>query len=435
MCAPLGASIAFKGIEGAIPLLHGSQGCATYIRRYVISHFKEPMDVASSSFSESTAIFGGKDNLKIGLDSIMRQYTPSLIGIASTCLSETIGEDIPRMVQEYIGEHSSEKLPAIVPVSTPSYAGTHMDGFHAAVKAVVESLAEGKRKCMRINMFPGFVSPADIRHVKEILGDFKLPFTLLPDYSETLDAPAWDTYHHMTEGGTPLQDIRAMGEAYASIEFGGTLTSADTAANQLKKRFGVERHTLVTPIGIENTDRFFHLLETISGTPTPELHQRERGRLVDSYFDAHKYVFGKKAVVYGEVDLVLALATFLAEIGVVPALCATGAENGKLAGHLHAALPDLQDKITVLENVDFMDIDEAARCVSPDLIIGNSKGYPLARSLSLPLIRVGFPIHDRMGSQRQLHIGYRGTQQLFDTITNSLIKNTQDASPVGYMYM
>ena len=40
VCTPLGASIVFKGVEGCVPLIHGSQGCATYIRRYLISHYK-----------------------------------------------------------------------------------------------------------------------------------------------------------------------------------------------------------------------------------------------------------------------------------------------------------------------------------------------------------------------------------------------------------
>ena len=63
LCAPLGASFAYLGIEGTVPLLHGSQGCSTYIRRYGISHFREPIDIASSNFTESAAIFGGELNL------------------------------------------------------------------------------------------------------------------------------------------------------------------------------------------------------------------------------------------------------------------------------------------------------------------------------------------------------------------------------------
>src|SRR3989339_1941968 len=70
MCTPLGAALVFHGIEGAIPLLHGSQGCSTYMRRYLISHFKEPVDIASSNFSEETAIFGGGANLKLAIENL-----------------------------------------------------------------------------------------------------------------------------------------------------------------------------------------------------------------------------------------------------------------------------------------------------------------------------------------------------------------------------
>ena len=66
VCTPLGACLVFRGIEGAIPLLHGSQGCSTYIRRYMIGHFREPMDIASSNFSESAAIYGGGANFRTG---------------------------------------------------------------------------------------------------------------------------------------------------------------------------------------------------------------------------------------------------------------------------------------------------------------------------------------------------------------------------------
>ena len=68
-------------------------------------------------------------------------------------------------------------------------------------------------------------------------------------------------------------------------------------------------------------------------------------------------------------------------------------------------------------------------------MLGNSKGYSLARKLGIPLVRVGFPIHDRIGGQRILHLGYRGTQQLFDRIVNTIIENTQAQSTVGYTYM
>ena len=162
----------------------------------------------------------------------------------------------------------------------------------------------------------------------------------------------------------------------------------------------------------------------------------ERGRLVDAYVDGHKYVFGKKAVVYGEEDMVVGLTSFLAEIGIKPVLCGSGGKSGRLAEAIETVTKDtLAEQPRVEEGMDFYEIAEAAETLSPDLLVGHSKGYPLARKLNIPLIRVGFPIHDRVGGQRILHLGYRGAQQLFDTIANALIQRKQDASGVGYSYM
>ena len=187
LCSPLGAVLAFKGIEGAVCILHGSQGCATYIRRYMISHYKEPLDVASSSFSEDAAIFGGSVTLMQGLDNLTKQYKPAVIGIATTCLSETIGDDVGRILLNYKSGRKAEELPVLINVSTPAYKGTHADGFVSAVRAVVEALAAPGEKNNSINIFHGMLSPEDLRNIKELTRSFGLGYTLFPDYSETMD--------------------------------------------------------------------------------------------------------------------------------------------------------------------------------------------------------------------------------------------------------
>src|SRR5512133_2403400 len=101
LCSPLGASIVFKGIRGCLPMLHGSQGCATYIRRYMISHYKEPVDIASSNFSEETTIFGGGANCHAAIGNVIKQYQPEVIGITTTCLSETIGDDVKQYIRTF----------------------------------------------------------------------------------------------------------------------------------------------------------------------------------------------------------------------------------------------------------------------------------------------------------------------------------------------
>jgi len=419
LCAPLGASLVFKGIEGCVPLIHGGQGCATYIRRYMISHFKEPVDIASSNFSEESTIYGGSRNFIAGINNVIKQYKPQVVGIASTCLSETIGEDIPGHIRQYTDQYekASKVMPVFIHASTPSYCGSHADGFHNTVLATVKTLAEYQKKSGQVNVMPGMVSPADIRYLKEILEDFGLKYTLLPDYSETLDNEYTSEYQLIPTGGTPVYAIRKMGNAKASIEFGTGFNkrhyrmkqdSTQTAGEYLEKQFYIRNHAMPLPIGISASDHFMEVLSKLSGKSIPEKYQKQRGRLVDAYVDAHKYVFGKKAMLYGEYDMGVATAEWLKEIGM---------------------------EVCFDENQDFEAVRAKAEEFKPDILIGNSKGYYIARERKIPLVRVGFPIHDRFGANRIHHIGYRGTQELFDRVVNALIEYKQENSPVGYKYI
>ena len=448
LCSPLGASMVFKGIEGCIPMIHGSQGCATYIRRYLISHYKEPMDIASSNFSEETTIYGGNRNFITGIDNIRKQYAPAVMGIASTCLSETIGEDIPSLIAEYKELKGDDKtMPVFIHASTPSYNGTHMDGFHEAVLSTVKTLAqEGKRE-NRINLFSGFISPADIRMLKDIVTDFGIDYTLFPDYSASMDNPCWNDYHLIPEGGTKVEDLKKTGKAVATIEFGTVLNkgsvsefilnraSVVSAGEWLQKQMYIQNHQLIMPIGIEATDAFMNTLSAITQQPVPEKYTLQRGRLVDAYIDGHKYVFGKKAVVYGEEDLVIAMSLFLAEIGIKPVIIASGGESRMMRKELLKHNAEMFTDTEILSGADFETIREMAKELKPDFIIGNSKGYYIARELGIPIVRIGFPVHDRVGGPRIKHLCYEGTQNLFDTIVNALLEYKQEHSPIGYKYM
>jgi nitrogenase molybdenum-iron protein NifN len=439
-CAPLGACVAFKGIEGALPMLHGSQGCATYIRRYLISHFREPMDIASSNFSEATTIFGGNRNFNTGIDNIISQYAPEVIAIASTCLAETIGEDVHRLIYEYRTTH--EASADMVFASTPSYQGTHYEGFHHAVHATVKAFAgkdEDAAGGHQLNLFSNFISPEDIRHLKEITADFGLDTMLFPDYSDTLDGIYRDTYRRIPEGGTPRAALRRSHRTGGTVELGYILNApAQSAGEYLRESFGVPLHRTGLPVGIGETDKFFALLSEAAGKPVPEKYVRQRGRLIDLYIDGHKYLSGRPALIYGEEDLVIAMAAFAAEAGLRPLLCASAGESGRLEATLRDVLGDLYPEgLIVAEGASFDDIAvrlaEAGR--TPDILLGNSKGYYLARKWNVPLVRAGFPVHDRIGAQRIRHLGYAGTTALFERVANALLDEQQRSSPVAYKYM
>ncbi len=436
LCTPLGASMVFKGIKGCVPFLHGSQGCATYMRRYIISHYREPMDIASSALGEKQAVFGGGPNLKKGILNVMKKYDPEVIGVATTCLTETIGDDVARILWEFQKEFGDLDLPPLVHASTPSYSGTHMEGWRSAVKAICDQLVMEKApERDAVNVMPGFVSSADMRHLKDIVEDFGLTPILVPDLSETLDGPALYDYENIPSGGTSLSDIRSMSGARGTLEFGRIMATASTGGQGLESRFGVKNHAIGLPIGLRESDAMFAALSGMSGEPMPRRHAMDRGRLVDAYVDGHKYVFGKRAVVYGEEDLVIGLVSFLAEIGVTPILAATGGKSNRFKDEIAKVCDILPEVPETRQGVDFFDIAEEAQGMAPDLLVGHSKGYRYAKAWNVPLVRVGFPIHDRFGGQRTLHLGYRGAQELFDRIVNAVLERNQTVSPVGYGYL
>lgn len=445
LCAPLGASFAYRGIMGCIPLIHGSQGCSTYIRRYGISHFREPIDIASSNFTEASAIFGGGDNLKTAIRNVTDQYNPAAIGIASTCLSETMGENVPMYLSQYSSTNKGEgDNPLLLYASTPSYRGTHIDGFFEAVFAAVSSINDKTPDApeapppateKRINLVSGFVSTEDIRELHEMLASFGVPYTLVPDYSQSLDGPSWDNYQKLPDGGTTIEDIGKMKHAAGTIAFDLSAPEEKKSGLWLEKKFGVPSESLPLPIGIENTDRFFSVLSRFTGNPVPEPWTRARGRLVDAYIDGHKYCSGKKAIVTGDEEFVLAISSFLDETGILPVIAATGAKSPLFRERLARALPNACKAPIVADDTDFETVLEIAREKKADFVIGNSKSYYLARNLAIPLIRVGFPVHDRMGGQRILHLGYRGTLSLFDRICNAIMKTQQEAAESGWTYI
>ncbi|MDR2747799.1 MAG: nitrogenase [Treponema sp.] len=449
LCAPLGACLALRGIEGCIPLIHGSQGCSTYIRRYGISHFREPIDIASSNFTESAAIFGGMENLFTALDNVSRSYKPQAIGVTSTCLSETMGEDVGRYLRQYeteraAGQRNTAGLsPAVFYAATPSYRGTHMDGFHEAIKAAVSAIAgEGAADApaaeKRLNLISGFVSAEDIRELHTILGAFGLPCTLLPDYSESLDGGTWETYQKLPGGGTKIEDIKKMNSAAETLYLGKAVSPDQNAGLWLEKNYGVPLTQTDLPVGIKNSDLLFETLARVSGREIPGEFVKQRSRVIDAYIDGHKYCNGKRAILYGEEDFVIALASFLDEIGMVPVIAATGAPDAGKAGfreRMTEALINTRRDIEILEDTDFVTILEKARPLDCDLVIGHSKGLFLSRELGIPLARCGFPIHDRIGGQRILHLGYRGALNLFDLLCNTLMGAKQDKVSKGYTYI
>lgn len=468
LCAPLGAVVFFAGLERGITILHGSQGCSTYVRRYLISHFREPVDVASSNFIEASTIFGGKENVQRAIANVLRQYSPKVIGIATTCLVETMGEDIYALTKEMEAQYPEVLL---IPVSTPGFLYNHREGFQLAQSALLRVLAgrgysktgphhkidggAGDMPSSHLNsllenltvsqkpsitLFPNFASPADLRWYKRVGELFDISLKVVGDYSQTLDSGPWLIYRGLASGGTSQESMATLFHADAAIGI-GVLPLKEPSPGEIIQRYtSIPVVELPIPIGLGYTDQFVKHLSHLSGHPIPSVIREERARLQDAYVDAHKYVAALPCAVVGDEDLVLSLASFLLEIGARPVFCASGGKTGYLRDGMLRLQAQWGDRWprnfepVILSGTDFHHVEELIKRLGVRLIIGSSKAYTMARTLGIPLVRCGFPIHDRFGSSQILHVGYEGTYNLLRLVVNALIEQEQETSPVGYTY-
>lgn len=422
MCMPLGGILAFKGVEQSMVLVHGSQGCSTYMRRHIAEHYNEPIDVASSSLNEKGTIYGGEASLKKGLDNLIKLYNPRLIGVLTTCLAETIGEDIDRIAADYLQERGLEGFPLIT-TATSGYGGTHTEGYFLAVKRIIAGISQKTEANGRVNVIVPNLSPADVREIKRIMQLMRVDYTLLPDFSDTLDRPFSRPYKKVPEGGARITDIEGMPGARATVQLSVTVNDSISPGKFLADNFGVPLYSLPMPMGLEGTDMFVGLLSKLSGNPVPESLLVERGRLLDAMIDSHKYNSQGRGVIFGEPDNVYAIAMTCLENGISPVVVATGSKGVNLAGPLEPLLSEVHGEVHLLCETDFSRIRQKSKEAGANIAIGHSDGRYLTEREGIPLVRYGFPIHDRVGGQRLLSVGYAGTTMFLDRITNTLLEH------------
>lgn len=424
MCMPMGTVSALYGIKGCMSILHGSQGCSTYIRRHMATHYNEPVDIASSSLTEQGTVFGGEKNLIKGLENLIQLYQPQVIGVATTCLAETIGEDIGGIIKRFYESHP-DFSGTIIPISSAGYSGTQFEGFFTALRAIVSTVEMKTEKHNKINIVTGMLSPADTRWLKGLLEEMGLEYILLPDLSENLDGVYQPDYHRLPAHGTALEDIAAMAGARLTIELSPFVKDNLSPAQYLKDAYGVPFVRLELPTGLRNTDALVEALTHAGGKITPRI-EKERGRYLDAMVDSHKYNATGRAVLFGEPDFVSAMTRLAVENGILPVVAATGARCEGLVPLLREEIAQVarwqfDENYIVQDACDFDQLESYAEKTQANIMIGSSDGRRIEEALHIPLVRCAFPVHDHVGGQRVRTLGYDGSLRLLDRITNLLL--------------
>ncbi|ACM20932.1 nitrogenase molybdenum-iron cofactor biosynthesis protein NifEN [Geotalea daltonii FRC-32] len=418
----LGATLAFLGIDGMLGLLHGAQGCSTFIRLQLSRHFKESIALNSTAMSEDTAIFGGWENLKKGIGRVIEKFDPRVVGVMTSGLTETMGDDVRSAIVHFRRENPQYDHVPVVWASTPDYCGSMQEGYAAAVEAIVDALVEEEDEATivtQVNLLPGVhLTPADVEALKEITESFGLTPVVIPDISNALDGHIDDTVSPLSTGGITVEHIRAAGRSAATLYIGDSLAKA---ALKLKERCGIPAYGFTSVTGLKEVDMLMETLSAISGRPIPEKHRRWRSRLTDAMVDSH-YQFGNKKVALAlEADNLKTLTGFLAGMGceVQAALSATRTRGLD-------ALPSATVFVGDLE-----DLETAA--LGADLLVANSNGRQAAAKLGIKAhLRAGLPVFDRLGAHQKMWVGYRGTMNLVFEVANIFQANAKESQKLAH---
>jgi nitrogenase molybdenum-iron cofactor biosynthesis protein NifN len=411
---PLGAAMALLGVAGAMPLLHGAQGCASFAKVFFTRHFREPAPMGTSALSEMPVILGGEENLRRALLKLSQKFRPSMIGVIATALSETRGEDVRGMLESFKSDHPEFETPMVF-ANAPDFQGSLEDGFALMLEALVSGLIPedhalkpiSGEKLLNILPSAGF-TPGDVDEIKELIQAFGLTPLVLPDLSLGMDGRLSEGgFRPVVKDGTRIEELGKMPFARMTLALG---KSVEGAARRLQERFGVPYRVFDSVTGLQATDRFVAALMEVSCAKVPQGIKRDRERLLDTMLDAHFFTGGKSLSAALEPDELLAVTQLAKEAGMeLQALIAPA--NGPALGAIEA------QEVTI---GDLSDLERMA--TGSDLLVAGARAARLARRLGVPLFRMGMPVFDRVGGAMRSKAGYKGSARLFADIANVLLE-------------
>ena len=429
-CQPIGAMYAALGVHGCLPHSHGSQGCCSYHRSTLTRHYKDPVMAGTSSFTEGSSVFGGQSNLLAALTNMFTIYDPDLVAVHTTCLSETIGDDMAQIVKKAMDDGRIPEGKKVIYCNTPSYVGSHITGFSNMCNGIVNGLVEHTGEAIdQVNIIPGWVEPSDMKEMKRIAKDMGIKFVMFPDTDGVVDTPQTGEYKMYPAGGAKMEDIATAGDSIKTLACGSWASEA--TAKLLDSKFKVPYETLDIPVGLSATDRFVQALASAAKVRVPEAFTIERGRLVDVITDMSQYLYGKKVALFGDPDQLIPLTEFLLDLDMIPTHIVSGTPGKKFTNKIKELCAEKAPNVNVKngERADMFLMHQWIKNEPVDMLIGNTYGKYIARDEDIPFVRYGFPIVDRIGHSYFPTVGYNGGIRLLEKMLGAIMDRQDRDAP------
>ncbi|MDP3465699.1 MAG: nitrogenase iron-molybdenum cofactor biosynthesis protein NifN [Sulfuricurvum sp.] len=405
---PMGATLAFLGVKDCMPLMHGAQGCASYTKVFFTRHFNEPIAVRNTSVSDITAVLDGGDySILMAIENIQskeKNIKPSMIGLHTTGLTETKGDDV-----RGVGMHI--EIPYVF-VNTPDYEGGMESGWALTVTAMIDQLTESATevKPNKLVLLPHLsMQPIEVEKIKALCEDFGFETYALPDLSTSLDGYWEEAQGKLSNGGITVEEIRDLATCATVITIGQSMKKSATALQ--KKNSSVKHIHFDHLMGLDSNDNFVAELMKIRHTQPKPLIKRWRARLQDAMLDSHFLIGSSHFVITGEPDMLVGMCALIQSVG--------GTVDAAVSTTFSEVLHTIEaEKVFVGDLEDARQFFEGA-----DMVISNFHAERILHSYhDTALVIRGFPNYEELGNQLKNDQLYEGSTYFLFEIANSLRK-------------
>ena len=265
-CTLTGALSVTTHVRDAVTVVHGPKGCShhNFSLLHATSLGNDALicpNLVSTGLMETEIIFGGEQALDRTLDSVLR-YNPGAIFVLSTCIVDTIGDDVGMVCGKVRG------VP-VIPVPTAGFlGGTFQNGVNNALIALAGMAAPGtKNESRTVN----------------IIGEKNLEYEVRENYGEVsrLLSEIGVSVNTRFVHDIPSEQIARLGEARLNILRDPALIPV---GKYLKNRLGIP-YIPSFPFGISGTFTFLKTVADACGVKCRDAVDAERALQVATLAD------------------------------------------------------------------------------------------------------------------------------------------------------
>jgi nitrogenase molybdenum-cofactor synthesis protein NifE len=364
-CVYCGARVVLNPITDAFHIVHGPIGCASYtwdIRGSLSSGSENYRNSFSTDLREQDVIFGGEKKLEGAIHEIVKEYSPKLIFVYSTCIVGVIGDDVEAVCKRAEQKYSIR----VIPVQSSGFAGNKSMGYKAACRALLKLMGEPEvERTEGINF----------------LGDFNLAgeMWIITNYLKQVGI---NVIAKITGDSTYQEIINAPRASLNIVQCAGSMTYL---AKEMEEKYGIP-YIKVSFFGIEDTRTSLINIANALGKKdavrkAEQFIFAEELKVKSKLSYYRKRLEGKRAAIYvGGGFKAISLIKQFSDLGMKTVM--VGTQTGK--PEEYEIIRMLADEDTViLDDTNPAELEKFIKEKGADILVGGVKERPLAYKLGI----------------------------------------------------